>query len=80
MALFTPPIQAFLGWFGGCGSILCTGKNNYLIHDHTGHLLGSPSILLANNSEIGDKTEGCTFIPEINGHHCLRTDLAVLQY
>lgn len=50
MALFTPPNPAFLTWFGGCGSILCTGKNNYLIHDHTGNLLGSPSILLANNS------------------------------
>jgi hypothetical protein len=50
MALFTPPISGHLGWSGGCGSILCTGKNNYLIHDHTGNLLGSPSILLANNS------------------------------
>ena len=50
MALFTPPISSHLGWFGGCGNILCTGKNNYLIHDHTGNLFGSPSILLANNS------------------------------
>ncbi len=50
MALFTPSNPAGLGWFGGCGRILCTGKNNYLIHDHTGNLFGSPSILLANNS------------------------------
>lgn len=50
MAYFSPPDPNGLTWFGGCGSILCTGKNNYLIHDHTGHLLGSPSILLANNS------------------------------
>lgn len=80
MALFTPPNPVFLGWGGGCGRILCTGKNNYLIHDHTGTLFGSKSILLANNSEIGDKTDNCTFIPEINGHHCRREDLAVLEY
>lgn len=50
MAYFTPPNPAFLGWSGGCGTILCTGKNNYIIHDHTGTLLGSKSILLSNNS------------------------------
>jgi hypothetical protein len=80
MAYFDPPAVTQLNWFGGCGRLFCTGKNNYLIHDHTGHLLGTPSILLANNSEIGNKTEGCIYIPEINGHHCLRTDLAVLEY
>jgi hypothetical protein len=56
MALFTPPSPAQLGWLGGCGNLLCTGKNNYLIHDHTGDLLGAPGILLANNSVIGDNT------------------------
>lgn len=56
MAYFSPPAVTQLNWFGGCGRIFCTGKNNYLIQDHTGNLLGSPSILLANNSEIGDKT------------------------
>lgn len=80
MAYFSPPAVTQLNWFGGCGKIFCTGKNNYLIHDHTGSLLGTPSILLANNSVIGDNTPGCNFIPEINGHHCLRTDLAVLEY
>jgi hypothetical protein len=50
MGYFTPPFTGYLGWLGGCGDLLCTGNNNYLIHDHTGHLLGTPSILLANNS------------------------------
>lgn len=80
LAKFTPPNPHHLTWFGGCGSILCTGKNNYLIHDHTGNLLGSPAILLANNSEIGDNTPNCTFNPSINGHICFRQDLAVLEY
>ena len=35
-ALFTPPDQGSLGWDGGCGSILCTGKNNYLVIDQDG--------------------------------------------
>ena len=56
MAYFSPPNRAQLGWLGGCGDIQCTGKNNYLIHDHSGDLLGSPSILLANNSAIGNNT------------------------
>lgn len=58
--------------------MLCTGKNNYLIIDHTGNFMGSPSFLLANNTEIGDKTENCTFIPKINGHLCKRTDYGVI--
>lgn len=49
-AKFTPPNANHLGWFGGCGNLLCTGKNNYIIMDHTGHFLGSPSFLLANNT------------------------------
>jgi len=80
MALFTPPDQNSLGWSGGCGSILCTGKNNYLINDQTGHLLGSPSVLLANNSVIGDNTDNCTAVPMINGHICRRQDMSVLEY
>lgn len=62
-ARFTTPDPGDLGWFGGCGSILCTGKNNYIIMDHTGDFLGQPGFLLANNSEIGDKTANCTRIP-----------------
>ena len=78
--LFTPPDQGSLGWFGGCGSILCTGKNNYLVIDQDGQFFGQPGTLIANHSDVGDNTADCESIPEINGHHCNRTDLAVIEY
>ena len=53
-ALFDKPNTKFLGWFGGCGTILCTGNNNYLVHDHSGGFLPAKGVLLANNSWIGD--------------------------
>jgi hypothetical protein len=78
LARFTPPLPEHMGWAGGCGRIPCTGRNNYMIQDHTGHFLGTPSFLLANNTEIGDKTSGCTFYPRLNGHHCKRLDFGVI--
>jgi hypothetical protein len=30
------PDKNQLGWFGGCGDILCTGKQNYQVVDWTG--------------------------------------------
>jgi hypothetical protein len=36
--------------------------------------------LLANNTEIGSKTAGCTFVPDMNGHVCNRLDFGVLEY
>ena len=30
-AYFDAPTPSELGWFGGCGLILCTGRNNYII-------------------------------------------------
>ena len=79
-AFFSPPSPGGLGWFGGCGNILCTGKNNYIIQDIGGSFLGQPGTLIANNSDIGDNSDGCTHIPEINGHECTRTDFGVLEY
>lgn len=58
MASFDPPPKSQLGWFGGCGDILCTGFNNYFIEDHTATFLPQSGkaykSLLANNSWIGD--------------------------
>lgn len=48
------PDPSQLGWFGGCGDILCTGKQNYIITDWTGGFLGSPATIIANNSVIGN--------------------------
>lgn len=80
LGYFTPPKDSDLGWFGGCGKIYCTGKNNYLIHDWTGDLLGNPGIVIANNSEIGDNSADCVFNEFINGHICNRQDFHVLEY
>ena len=79
-AYFSPPNPSHLGWGGGCGKILCTGKNNYLVNDWTGDLLGFRGVMIANNSDIGDNEENCTFYPEINGHICERDDFGVLEY
>ena len=48
------PNPSHLGWFGGCGDILCTGFNNYLIQDHTGTFFGQKATIIANNSVIGN--------------------------
>jgi hypothetical protein len=48
------PSKSQLGWFGGCGDILCTGKQNYQVMDWTGGFLGAPGSIIANNSAIGD--------------------------
>jgi hypothetical protein len=69
-----------LGWFGGCGTILCTGMNNYLIQDHTGDFFTFKGTLLANNSWIGDNTVNCTKNSIMNGYMCSREDFGVLEY
>lgn len=79
-AYFSPPDPGQLGWFGGCGLLLCTGFNNYIIQDHDGSFMGSPGTIVANNSWIGDNEPGCTFNSAINGYVCARDDLAVLEY
>ena len=49
LAFFDAPKRGELGWFGGCGPIVCTGKRNYLIHDFTGGCLPEPGILIPSN-------------------------------
>lgn len=58
----------------------CTGRNNYLIHDHDGSFLGFQGIIIPNNSDIGQNTQGCTFNSVTNGYICNRTDFARLKY
>jgi hypothetical protein len=74
------PSSAQLGWFGGCGDILCTGYNNYLIQDHTGSFFGSQATIVANNSDIGLGEAGCTFSAPMNAYMCSRSDFGVLEY
>lgn len=37
---FHSPSQSGIGWFGGCGSFVCTGLKNLLIYDKDGAYLG----------------------------------------
>jgi hypothetical protein len=46
------PNPAFLSWFGGCGDILCTGFQNYLVSDFTGSFFGFTGTIIPNNSVI----------------------------
>ena len=59
--------------------MLCTGKENYLIHDYTGGFLPQPGVLLGNK-EIGQNTEECTFSQAMNGYLCTREDFGVIEY
>lgn len=77
---YDTPIVAHFGWAGGCGSIPCTGRSNYLMVDHDGSLLGFKGIIIPNNTEIGSNTENCTWNPAINGHICNRSDFGRLKY
>lgn len=72
------PNEQWRGWFGGCGSIDCTGPNNYIIEDQTGQFLGFLGTLIANNTMVGNYLDSCTYVPLLNGHSCHRTDLAVM--
>lgn len=79
-AYFDPPKASELGWAGGCGSLLCTGRNNYMIHDHSGTFLPTKGILIANNTNISSSMPECVYHPLINGHYCPREDFGVLEY
>ena len=80
LAFFQPASRRHLGWFGGCGKILCTGMANYLIRDCTGDMFGFVGTAIANNREIGDNSDHCTFYSMMNGHICERNDFGVLEY
>ena len=68
-----------MGWFGGCGDILCTGFQNYLVEDHTGTFFGSKGTIIANNSVIGTNESGCTYSSPMNAYFCSnRNDFGVL--
>jgi hypothetical protein len=74
------PSPSQLGWFGGCGDILCTGFNNYLIQDHTGDFFGFEGSIVANNSDFGGNENSCTFSITMNSYLCQRSDFAALEY
>lgn len=58
---FEPPDLGWIGWFGGCGELNCTGAYNYLLDDQDGNFTGKNSQLMSNNSVIGNNEEFCYF-------------------
>ena len=46
------PNKAFLGWFGGCGDIVCTGFENYLVNDWTGTFFGTTGSIIPNVDNV----------------------------
>ena len=72
------PSPSRLGWFGGCGDILCTGFQNYLVQDHDGMFMGTNSTIIPNNSVIA-LNEGCVESTAMNAYTCQsRQDFGVL--
>jgi hypothetical protein len=65
------PSLAFLGWFGGCGDIVCTGFNNYLVQDFTGTFLGQKGTVIPNNTQFGDGEDNCVYSSVMNAYTCL---------
>lgn len=60
--------------------MVCTGKINFLIEDHTNTIFPQGGILLPNNTQIGSNTPLCTNNSYFNGYYCTRNDFAVLEY
>jgi hypothetical protein len=51
---FHDPDQGKIGWFGGCGSMVCTGLINVLIDDQDGKFLGKRAAAIPSNRDFGD--------------------------
>ena len=69
-----------IGWFGGCGDIVCTGFENYLIQDFDGTFLGSKATIVPTNSLIGKNEADCVYSSSMNAYTCSRSDFSVLEY
>ena len=46
------PNPAFIGWFGGCGDIMCTGLVNYIVQDWTGTFFSQKGTLIPVRDNI----------------------------
>lgn len=79
----TEPKDNWAGWFGGCGRLICTGLKNLIVQDLTGDLLGTPSTIIPNNSDIADSdhmSPTCTYNSIWNGYQCSTTEFGVLEW
>jgi len=61
----------------------CTGLENVLIQDLTGHFLGIKGSIISNNEDVaygGDMRDSCIHVPMWNAFNCSRTDISVLEW
>lgn len=65
-------------WFGGCGDIVCTGFQNYLVQDFDGTFFGTPGTIIPNNSVIATNEANCALVSSMNAYMCSRLDFGVL--
>ena len=56
---FDDPSLGQVGWFGGCGSFICTGLLNILMSDLDGSFLGKVGVAIPNNSWYGGNVTAC---------------------
>lgn len=56
---FIDPPSRQIGWFGGCGSFVCTGLLNILMSDIDGSFLGSAGVAIPNNSWYAGNVSSC---------------------
>lgn len=50
--IMDPKEDKWGGWFGGCGDFVCTGMENMLLEDLSGHFLGYKGLIASNNQYI----------------------------
>lgn len=60
----------------------CTGLENVMVQDITGHFFGTPATAISNNEDVAygfheettEMKDTCKFVPAWNGFLCERTD------
>lgn len=74
------PSEDYLGWFGGCGQMVCTGLRNFLVQDLDGSLLGEQATVIGNNEEFGETMPECGKVPHWNGYLCKTLKIGNLNF
>ena len=80
---FLLPLASEIGWFGGCGQFVCTGKSNQLIYDSDGLFTNysGPNNLIAKNDMFAVSLgSACTSIDSWEGYECHGNIMANLVF
>ncbi|KAM3144741.1 hypothetical protein pb186bvf_003050 [Paramecium bursaria] len=77
--LFSPN-TGLLGWFGGCGSFVCTGQINFMVEDQDGQFFGQIGSAIGNNTYFGPNVTYCSRVEPWNGYFCLGNRNSILNF